>query len=220
MSSAASRKFGTHRRARRPWPFVMIGLTGSIAMGKSTAANLLSRLNWPVFNADAAVHRLMVAGGAAVPAIAEAFDNVVGANGVDRAELGRRVFGDPAALKRLEKIIHPLVRKEHRRFYMRAALNHFPVIVLDVPLLFETRGERNCDIVVVVSAPGFLQHQRAMARPGMTDARLRGILARQTPDFIKRQRADIVVPSGLGKREALRRLLALRKVVRHTSADE
>lgn len=183
-------------------------------MGKSTAAGLLRHLNWPVFNADAAVHTLMVAGGAAVPLIAAAFDNVVGPRGVDRVALGQRVFGDTVALKRLEKIIHPMVRKMHRQFYMKAALNRCPAVILDVPLLFEGHGERNCDTVVVVSAPAFLQRQRAMARPGMTDAKLKGILARQTPDYIKRRRADIVVPTGLGKREALRRLLALRKVAR------
>jgi dephospho-CoA kinase len=217
--SPTPRKSLTKRRSHRPWPFITIGLTGSIAMGKSTAANLLSRMNWPVLNADTEVHRLMVAGGAAVPLVAEAFDNVVGPKGVDRTELGRRVFGDPAALRRLEQIIHPMVRRMNWRFYMKAALNHVPAVILDVPLLFEGRGDRNCDLIVVVTAPTFLQRQRAMARPGMTDEKLKGILARQTPDYIKRRRADIVVPSGLGKREALRRLLALRKVVqpRHSS---
>jgi dephospho-CoA kinase len=217
---AIPRKPGTKRRDHRRWPFITSGLTGSIAMGKSTAANLLRRLNWPVFNADAAVHRLMVAGGAAVPLIAAAFNNVIGPRGVDRVELGRRVFGDPDALRRLEKIIHPMVRREHRRFYMKAALNRFPAVIIDVPLLFEGGGDRNCDSVVVVSAPAFLQRQRAMARPGMTAAKLNGILAQQMPDYIKRRRADIVVPSGLGKREALRRLLALRKVVRTKSSGE
>lgn len=208
------RKHGTKPRLHRRWPFLTIGLTGSIAMGKSTAARLLRHLNWPILNADAEVHRLMAAGGAAVPLIAHAFDDVVGPKGVDRAELGRRVFGDPAALQRLEKIVHPMVRKMHHRFYMKAALNHFPAVILDIPLLFEGRGDRNCDIVVVVSAPAFLQRQRAMARSGMTDEKLKGILARQTPDVVKRRRADIVVPTGLGKREALRRLLALRKLIR------
>ena len=189
-------------------------------MGKSTAAQLLRQMNWPVLNADTEVHRLMVAGGAAVPLIAEAFDNVVGPDGVDRAELGRRVFGDPDALRRLEGIVHPMVRKMHRRFYTKAAINRIPAVILDVPLLFEGGGDRNCDLIVVVTAPAFLQRQRAMARPGMTADKLKGILARQTPDFIKRRRADIVVPSGLGKREALHRLLALRKVVRPRLAGE
>jgi dephospho-CoA kinase len=199
---------------------VLIGLTGSIAMGKSTAANLLLRMNWPVFNADTEVHKLMAAGGDAVAAIAAAFDGVVDQRGVDRIKLGQKVFGDTAALKRLEAIIHPMVRKKHRQFYMTAALNGVPAVVIDVPLLFEGHGEKNCDIVVVVSAPAFLQRQRAMARPGMNDAKLKGILARQMPDHIKRARADLVVPSGLGKREALRRLLALRKVVRRRQNEE
>jgi len=211
---------GRKRRPRRPWPFAIIGLTGSIAMGKSTASAMLSRLNWPVFDSDAAVHRLMSPGGAALQPIAKVFDNVVGPGGVDRAALGKAVFGNPTALARLEAIVHPMVSAARHGFLLQAALNRRKAVVLDVPLLFETIRERSYDVIVVVTAPAFLQHQRAMARPGMTPARLKSILSRQTPDHIKRRLGDLVVPSGLGKREALRRLLTLRKVIAsHTSTD-
>ena len=200
------------RRPRRPWPFAVIGLTGSIAMGKSTAASMLRCMHWPIFDADAEVHRLMKPGGAALPAIAQAFDNVIGPKGVDRAALGQAVFGNPRALERLERIVHPMVATARRRFFLHAALAGQQIVVIDVPLLFETFRDRGCDVIVVVSAPAFLQRQRALARAAMTEERLAGILSRQTPDFLKRRLADLVVPSGLGKREALRRLLRLRKV--------
>jgi len=192
----------------------MVGLTGSIAMGKSTAAGILRRWHWPIYDADAEVHKLMVAGGAAVAKIAAVFPDVVGPKGVDRAALGRQVFGNTAALKKLEAIIHPMMGAVRRRLFMKAALARKPAMVMDVPLLFETVIERTLDIFVVVTAPAFLQRQRAMARPGMTEERFRSIHARQTPDAIKRKLADLIVPSGLGKREALRRLLALRKLTR------
>jgi dephospho-CoA kinase len=192
---------------------MILGLTGSIAMGKSTAAAILRRLHLPVFDADAEVHRLMKPGGAALEPIAKNFAGVVGPGGVDRTALGKAVFGNPKALAKLESILHPMVGRARRRFLMRAALNRQPAVVLDVPLLFETAGWRACDVVVVVTAPAFLQRQRTMARPGMTADRMKGILARQTPDSLKRHHADFVVPSGLGKRETLRRLLRLRKVL-------
>jgi len=183
-------------------------------MGKSTAASILRRWGWPVYDADAEVHKLMVAGGAAVAKIQAAFPDVVGPKGVDRTALGKAVFGNPAALKKLEGIIHPMMGGVRRRLFFQAALNRRPAVVLDVPLLFETVVERTIDIIVVVTAHGFLQQQRAMARPGMTVERFRGILARQTPDHVKRRHAELLVPSGLGKREALRHLLRLRKLAR------
>ncbi|TAL02365.1 MAG: dephospho-CoA kinase [Rhodospirillaceae bacterium] len=201
------------RRPSRPWPFTIIVLTGSIAMGKSTATALLRRFKWPALDADAEVHRLYASGGAAVGPIAQAFgDSVIGPHGVDRPTLGRAVFGNPTALARLERITHPLLVQGRHRFLLQAALTRRRAVVLDVPLLFETMRYRTRDMVVVVSAPGFLQRQRAMARPGMTAERLKSILDRQTPDYLKRRQADLVVPSGMGKREALRRLLTLRKV--------
>lgn len=189
---------------RRP-PFV-IGLTGSIAMGKSVAACFLRFLGVPVFDADAAVHLLMGPHGVATAPIARRFPDVVGPKGVDRKALGAKVFADKQALRDLEKIVHPLVRRDRQRFFTATRAQRWRVVALDIPLLLESRGEAQCDVVMVVSAPGFLQRQRALKRPGMTPKKLAGILAQQMPDFEKQRRADIVIPSGLGKRESLRRI--------------
>jgi dephospho-CoA kinase len=189
----------------------ILGLTGSIAMGKSTAGHAFSSLGVPVFDADAAVHRLLAPGGDAVAAVREAFADCAGAEGgVDRAALGRRVFDDPAALARLEAILHPLVRLAQRRFLARLAGARCPLVVLDVPLLYETGGERRVDAVAVVSAPAFLQGQRLRRRSGMSEARLAAIGARQTSDAEKRRRADFVIPTGLDRR---RSLLAVARIV-------
>jgi len=177
---------------------VIVGLTGSIGMGKSTAARMLCRMRVPVHDSDAAVHRLLAPGGAAVPATAAAFPGVVRDGAVDRGALGQRVFGDRAALTRLEGLLHPLVRADIGTFLRRAARHRRPVVVLDVPLLLEGDLWTWCDLIAVVSAPAFVQRQRVLARPGMTPERFRGILARQMPDLEKRRRADAVVPSGLG----------------------
>lgn len=185
----------------------VLGLTGSIGMGKSTAAGVLRRAAIPVHDADAAVHRLMARGGVAVPEIGAAFPGVVADGRVDRRALGDRVFGDPAVLARLETILHPLVRQEARRFIARQAAARRPVVVLDIPLLFETGGERFCDAVMLVSAPARVQAARVLARPGMTRAKLQGILEQQMPDREKRRRADVVIETGLGKRHALRAIL-------------
>lgn len=194
-----------HRRVRR-WPSLIIGLTGSIAMGKSTAAAFFKHLGIPVFDADAAVHLLMGPKGKATKAIVARFPDVVGAKGVDRKALGAKVFADVTALRDLEAIVHPLVKKDREHFLRHAALRRLPMVVLDIPLLFEGKGEQMCDLVVVVSAPVFLQRQRALARPAMTPQRLDGILAQQWPDARKRFHAHAVIPSSLGKRETLRRL--------------
>ena len=186
---------------------IVLGLTGSVGMGKSTAAAMLRRLGIPVHDSDAAVHRALAPRGAGVEAVAVAFPGVRDeAGGIDRAALGRRVFGDAAALRRLERILHPLVRLSQQRFLRQTRGQRRPVVVLDIPLLFETGGAKRCDRVMVVSAPGALQRARVMARPGMTEARLRAVLAQQMPDAEKRRRADYIVPSGLGRAITLRRL--------------
>lgn len=185
---------------------VIVGLTGSVGMGKTMAAAMLRRMGIPVHDSDAAVHRLLDQGGAAVPAIAAAFPGVVRNGRVDRQALGARVFGDPEALARLEAIVHPLVHRATQDFLRRCAARRVDVVVLDVPLLFETGGDRRCDLVAVVSAPFFIQRQRVLARPGMTEEKFRGILARQMPDRMKRRLADFVIPTGLGRRTTLRSL--------------
>jgi dephospho-CoA kinase len=192
----------------------ILGLTGSIGMGKSTAAAMLRRLGLPVHDADATVHTLFAPGGAAVAAVAAAFPGTVRDGAVDRAALGAVVFGDGAALKRLEAIVHPLVRRAEREFLARQRRRHARLVVLDVPLLFESGGGRRCDKVVVVSCPAFLQAQRVLARPGMSAERLAAIRAKQMPDSEKRKRADFVIPTGMGKPPALRRLKAIIRMMR------
>lgn len=194
---------------------IILGLTGSIAMGKSTTAALLRRLGLPVHDADAAVHALTGRGGAAVPAIAAAFPGVVTDGAVDRGLLGRRVLGDTAALRKLESILHPLVRDAGRRFLAVNARNRRRLVVLDIPLLFETRGERRCDCVLVVHCRAALQRRRALARPGMDETRFRNTLARQMPAREKVRRADFAVNSGIGRAPVLRQLKRIVKLLRH-----
>jgi dephospho-CoA kinase len=188
---------------------ILVGLTGSIGMGKSTAAQALRRLGVPVHDADAAVHRLLAPGGRAVAAVLAEFPDVgTAAGGIDRRRLGGVVFGDAAALKRLEAVLHPLVGAAKRRFLAAAARRRRRLVVLDVPLLYETGGERACDAVLVVSAAAFLQRQRVLARSGMTNEKFRAILAKQLPDAEKRRRTPYVIPTGLGRRVSLDRLRA------------
>lgn len=191
----------------------ILGLTGSIGMGKTTAARLLRRMRVPVHDADAAVHRLLGRGGDAVPAVARLFPGVVIKGAVDRQKLGARVFGPgkAAALRRLEAILHPMVQRATLRWIATQARRRTPVVVLDIPLLFESGGAGRCDAVIVVSAPKFLQRQRVLSRPGMTPAKLREILTHQMPDAEKRHRADAVVTSGLGRRPTW---LGLRRALR------
>ncbi len=188
---------------------IVLGLTGSIAMGKSTAAQTFRSFGLPVFDADAAVYRLLGPGGAGVGPVGEAFADCAGARAIDRQALGRRVFGDPAALQRLEAILHPLVRAEQDRFLGRCRARGEGLAVLDIPLLYETGGERRVDAVAVVSAPAFIQTQRVLRRPGMTAARLAAIRARQLPDRDKRRRADFVIPTGLDRRRAIQAIGAI-----------
>lgn len=189
----------------------ILGLTGSIGMGKSTAAAMFRRDGIAVHDADAAVHDLMRRGGAAVPAVAKAFPEALRDGAVDRKVLGALVFGKPEALRRLEAILHPLVRRRMRRFLQQAGRRGDKLVVLDIPLLFETGGERFCDAVAVVSAPRLIQRQRVLARPGMTPEKFAAILAAQMPDREKRRRADWVVPTGLGRRPTRLALRALQR---------
>ena len=198
---------------------VILGLTGSIGMGKSTAAAALRRLGLAVHDSDAVVHALYAPGGAAVDEIAAAFPGVVREDGsVDRAALSRRVIGDPAAIARLEAIVHPLVGEARDRFLRAMAARREPIVVLDIPLMFEAGLDRLCDAVIVVSAPRFLQKARVMSRPGMTSDRLTAILGQQMPDAEKRRRADFVVPTGSGRRASLRRLAEIVRVMRRRPA--
>lgn len=194
---------------------IILGLTGSIGMGKSTAASMLRRLGCPVHDADATVHRLYAKGGRAVPRVQALFPEAVRNGAVDRAALAACVLGKPDALKRLEAAVHPLTRADADDFLKRCARRRVPVVVMDIPLLYETRGERRVDAVAVVSAPGWLQRQRVLARPGMNPAKLANILARQVPDRVKRRRADFVVPTGLGRRLTLCHLRRIVSVLKH-----
>lgn len=171
-----------------------LGLTGSIGMGKSTVAAMFRDAGVPVFDADAEVHRLQGPGGALLPAIEAAFPRTTGPAGLDRAALRAAVFGDDAALARLEAIVHPAVAAAREAFLAEHA--DAPLVVLDVPLLFEKAGWRAVDRIAVVSAPEAVQRARVLARPGMTEAALDAILARQMPDAQKRARADHVIPTG------------------------
>ncbi len=177
-------------------PFVL-GLTGSIGMGKSATAALFAKRGVPVHDADAAVHALYGPGGAAAEAIGREFPGTLDAQGgVDRAALRAAVLGDAARLTRLESLVHPLVRREAEAFLARHA--GAPLVVLDIPLLYETGGEGRCDAVAVVSAPAEIQRERVLARPGMSEAAFAAILAKQIPDGEKRARADYVIDTGSG----------------------
>jgi dephospho-CoA kinase len=194
---------------------IVLGLTGSIGMGKSTASGMLQRLGVPVFDADAVVHRLLGPGGAAVRRVEALFPGVCNdAGGIDRRRLGGRVFGDPAALRRLEAVLHPMVRQAEKRFVAQARARRERLVVLDIPLLFETGGPKRCDRVLVVSAPRRIQRERVMRRPGMTEARFGDILRSQLPDSEKRRRADFVVSTALGRGRTFRRLQAILRALR------
>ena len=174
----------------------ILGLTGSLGMGKSTTARFFAEEGVPVHDADAVVHRLYE--GEAVPAIEAAFPGTTAAGKVDRNKLAARVLGDDAALERLERIVHPLVQEAERRLIAEAKARGEKVALLDIPLLFETGGDRRVDAVVVVSAPPEVQRARVLERPGMTLEKLEAILAKQMPDAEKRRRADFVVDTSRG----------------------
>ncbi len=184
----------------------ILGLTGSIGMGKTVAARDFAKLGIPVHESDAVVHGLIGPGGDAVKAVGDAFPGVVNADAVDRGLLGAQVFDDDLALKRLEAILHPRVRAAELRFLGQHARLQTPLVVLDVPLLFETGGERRCDAVAVVSAPYRVQRRRVLSRPGMTEAKFKSILKHQISDYEKRRAADFVIYSGLGRGFSLQRI--------------
>ncbi len=171
----------------------VLGLTGSIGMGKSATADIFRRLGVPVHDADAAVHALY--GGRAAPLIAEAFPGTVRDGAVDREKLGAAVLGNPEHMKKLEAIVHPLVREEEEAFLRKVSA---PLALLDIPLLFETGGEARCDAVLVVTAPPDVQRDRVMARVGMTEEKFTAILHKQMPDSEKRARAHFVLDTGRG----------------------
>ena len=173
---------------------ILLGLTGSIGMGKSTVARMFVRAGVPVFDADAEVHRLQGRGGRLVAAIEAAFPGTAGAHGIDRAVLSRYVLGDREGLRRLEAIVHPAVA-ESRRLFLRRHRSR-PLVVLDIPLLFEKKGWRQVDAIAVVSAPAWKQARRVLARPGMNPLKLKHIRSLQLPDHIKRARADFVIDTG------------------------
>lgn len=174
----------------------VLGLTGSIGMGKSATAAIFREAGVPVHDADACVHALYR--GKAAPLIEAEFPGVVADGIVDRAALSRRVLGQADRIAALEAIVHPLVREERRRLLVAAAAARAPVAVLDIPLLFETGGEADCDAVLVVTAPAEVQRRRVLARPGMTEQKFEAILARQMPDPEKRRRAHFIVDTGRG----------------------
>ncbi|MER9268399.1 MULTISPECIES: dephospho-CoA kinase [unclassified Mesorhizobium] len=175
---------------------IVLGLTGSIGMGKSTTAKMFAEAGVPVHDSDEAVHRLYA--GKAAPLVEAAFPGTTRSGAVDRAALAERVLGDAPALKRLEAIIHPLVRADADTFLAENRAAGAPLAVLDIPLLFETGGGNRVDKVVVVTAPPEVQRARVLARPGMNEEKLASILARQVPDTEKRRRADFVIDTGQG----------------------
>lgn len=174
----------------------ILGLTGSIGMGKSTTAKLFAEAGVPVYDADAAVHQLYE--GEAAPAIEAAFPGTTANGKVDRSKLSARVVHDPAAIKQLEQIVHPMLGASRQKFFADAEAAKAPVVVLDIPLLFETGGEKRVDAVVVVSTSPEIQRERVLARGTMDEAKLDAIIAKQTPDAEKRKRADFVVDTSHG----------------------
>ena len=182
----------------------IIGLTGGIGMGKSTAAAAFRRARIPVFDADLAVHRMQAKGGRAVKAIEAAFPGTTRNGAVDRAALRQAVLSAPEALTSLEHILHPMVEAEERAFVGRARRSGRRAVVLDIPLLFETKGEKRVDTVVVVSAPRTVQTYRVRLRRRMSKADIEAVIARQMPDSEKRRRADLVVRTGLSRNHTLR----------------
>lgn len=196
---------------------LILGLTGSIGMGKSTTSKMFQDEGVPVYDADAAVHALYATGGAAVGPVEAAFPGVVVNGAIDRAKLSAEVVGNSEALTKLEAIVHPLVGAHRIGFFEQAKAEGHEIVVLDIPLLFETGGEKRVDKVVVVSAPAEVQRARVLARPEMTPEKFEAILARQTPDAEKRARADFIIDTGQGldhARQQVRDLLTLLRTAR------
>ncbi|UES38037.1 dephospho-CoA kinase [Roseibium aggregatum] len=190
---------------------IRIGLTGSIGMGKSTTAKMFAAEGVPVHDADATVHALY--SGRAAPLIEAAFPGTVSDGKVDRLLLSPHVLGKPEAMKKLEAIVHPLVREEEQLFLQRARADHRRIVMLDIPLLFETGGEARVDVVVVVTTDAQVQRDRVLARPGMSEDRFEAILAKQMPDAEKRRRAHFLVDTGRGMEAAKRQVRAILKAL-------
>jgi dephospho-CoA kinase len=197
---------------------IVLGLTGSVGMGKSATAKMFADEGVPVFDADAAVHRLYE--GEAAPLIEAAFPGTVSAGRVDRERLSRAVVGNKEAFARLEAIIHPLVRKARKDFLIAAKAKGAQVAVLDIPLLFETGGERKVDKIVVVSAPHPVQKERVLARPDMTEGKFSAIVAKQTPDSEKRKRADFVIDTSRGFEAAREDVRAILRTLSKTKGKQ
>jgi len=177
---------------------IILGLTGSIGMGKSTTANMFRERNILIYDADAAVHELYEAGGAAVGPLSERFPEALQNNAIDRAILRDLVVGKPEAMSDLEKIVHPLVGQSQLRFRQEAQEACAPFVVLDIPLLYETGGDQRCDYVAVVTAPASVQRERVLSRGGMDEAEFEAILAKQMSDAHKRAKADFVISTAFG----------------------
>ena len=193
---------------------LIIGLTGSIGMGKSTTAKMFREVGIPVYDADAAVADLYEAGGAAVAPLEAAFPGVTKDGAVDREALRQRVLGDDEAMSRLNAIVHPLVGADRIHFFKAAEDAKADMVVLDIPLLYETGGEANMDAVVVVSAPESQQRERVLARPGMTEAKFLNVLNHQMPDPEKRRRADIVIETGRGRLQTFRTVRGIARIAK------
>jgi|SRR5579871_2420024 len=201
---------------------LMVGLTGSIGMGKSETAKLFRRLGIPVYDADAAVAVLYEKGGKAVPPLEAAFPGVVRDGRVDRDELSKRVVGNAQETERLQSIVYPLMSDERRRFMEEARAQGAEVVVFDIPLLFETGGHVNMDAVVVCSAPGHVQRERVLSRPGMTEEKFAYLLLRQTPDEEKRAKAHFVVVTDKGIEHAFEqvKMIVAELKARHARRDK
>ena len=199
---------------------IVLGLTGSIGMGKTATAEMFRKLGVPVFDADAAVHDLYAPGGDAVAPVGETFPGVTIDGAVDRDALSKAVLDDPAAVRKLESIVHPLVRKMQVKFIDDAQDEGHDIVVLDIPLLFESGGADRVDRIVVVSAPAEVQRERVLARPGMTEEKFLAILSHQMPDAEKRERADFVVDSSRGLDDALRQVERIVAQLRSGDAND
>ena len=180
---------------------LLVGLTGSIGMGKSTVGDMFRKLGIPVYDADAEIHKLYARGGAGVEPIRAAFPDAVVDDQVDRQRLSKLVVGNDAEIERLEKVIHPLLAEGRAAFFEKAEKEGHTLVVLDIPLIFETGGEGRVHKIVVVSAPDHVQRERVLARPDMMEEKFEAILARQVPDAVKREKADFVINTDCSKEE-------------------
>ncbi len=205
-------------RAARRGPPLVIGLTGGIGMGKSTASRIFRAERVPVFDADRAVHALGARGGAAVRPVQAAVPEAIREGAIDRARLRAAIEASPVLLGAIEAIFHPLVRAMRDRVVARCRRARLPLVVLDVPLLLETGGDRSCDLVVVVSAPAAVQTSRIRRRRAMSGSEAARLIGRQMPDREKRRRADVVIPTGLSRAESARRLRLLVQRLRNRAA--